>query len=141
MNLLEELLESAVFQQISKKLKTPESVGIQGFQWSCWADSNRRPHPYQLLKSPESTAFQCFRGLFIPEMCGLWSFSLHVFHPHVSPCGSRCGSSRKYRANILSDAGLLLLPICPGNSCYFFHEVALFFRKIIAEAKLLANVK
>ena len=103
--------------------------------------TNRRPHPYQLLKSPESTAFQCFRGLFIPEMCGLWSFSLHVFHPLVSPCGSRCGSSRKYRANILSDAGLLLLPICPGNSCYFFHEVALFFRKIIAEAKLLANVK
>ena len=47
MNLLEELLESAVFQQISKKLKTPESFGIQGFQWSCWADSNRRPHPYQ----------------------------------------------------------------------------------------------
>ena len=45
--LLEELLESAVFQQISKKLKTPESVGIQGFQWSCWADSNCRPHPYQ----------------------------------------------------------------------------------------------
>ena len=31
MNLLEELLESAVFQQISKKLKTPESFGIQGF--------------------------------------------------------------------------------------------------------------
>ena len=47
MNLLEELLESAVCQQISKKLKTPESFGIQGFQWSCWADSNRRPHPYQ----------------------------------------------------------------------------------------------
>ena len=47
MNLLEELLESAVFQQISKKLKTPESFGIQGFQWSCWADLNRRPHPYQ----------------------------------------------------------------------------------------------
>ena len=53
MNLLEELLESAVFQQISKKLKTPESFGIQGFQWSCWADSNRRPHPYQLF-------FDCF---------------------------------------------------------------------------------
>ena len=47
MNLLEELLENAVFQQIPKKLKTPKSVGIQGFQWSCWADSNRRPHPYQ----------------------------------------------------------------------------------------------
>ena len=47
MNLLEELLESAVCQQISKKLKTPESQRIQGFQWSCWADSNCRPHPYQ----------------------------------------------------------------------------------------------
>ena len=56
MNLLEELLESAVFQQISKKLKTPESVGIQGFQWSCWADSNRRPHPYQ----PEFETFYDF---------------------------------------------------------------------------------
>ena len=31
MNLLEELLESAVFQQISNKLETPESVGFKGF--------------------------------------------------------------------------------------------------------------
>ena len=77
-----------------KSKKNPRNRMISGIFWSCWADSNRRPHPYQLLKSPESTAFQCFRGLFIPEMCGLWSFSLHVFHPLVSPCGSRCGSNR-----------------------------------------------
>ena len=64
MNLLEELLESAVFQQISKKLKTPESFGIQGFQWSCWADSNRRPHPYQQLWKLQSVALQGFLALF-----------------------------------------------------------------------------
>lgn len=31
MNLLEELLESSAFQQIPRKLKTPESVGFKGF--------------------------------------------------------------------------------------------------------------
>ena len=30
-----------------KQKKTPESVGFQVLFWSCWADSNRRPHPYQ----------------------------------------------------------------------------------------------
>ena len=79
---------------ISKKEKTSKPLRFQGFLWSCWADSNCRPHPYQLLKSPESTAFQCFRGLFVPEMRGLWSFPLHCFHPLVFPCGSRCGSNR-----------------------------------------------
>ena len=77
-----------------KSKKNPRNHVISGFFWSCWADSNRRPHPYQLLKSPESTAFQCFRGLFVPEMRGLWSFPLHCFHPLVFPCGSRCGSNR-----------------------------------------------
>ena len=30
-----------------KQKKTPETVGFQVLFWSCWADSNRRPHPYQ----------------------------------------------------------------------------------------------
>ena len=34
-----------------KQKKTPETVGFQVLFWSCWADSNRRPHPYQLQKS------------------------------------------------------------------------------------------
>ena len=72
MNLLEELLESAVFQQISKKLKTPESVGIQGFQWSCWADSNRRPHPYQGCALPTELQQQmATRKGFEPSTSGV----------------------------------------------------------------------
>ena len=30
-----------------KQKKTPETIGFQVLFWSCWADSNRRPHPYQ----------------------------------------------------------------------------------------------
>ena len=32
-----------------KQKKTPETVGFQVLFWSCWADSNRRPHPYQFF--------------------------------------------------------------------------------------------
>ena len=32
---------------ISKKEKTSKPLWFQGFLWSCWADSNCRPHPYQ----------------------------------------------------------------------------------------------
>ena len=72
MNLLEELLESAVFQQISKKLKTPESQRIQGFQWSCWADSNRRPHPYQGCALPTELQQQmATRKGFEPSTSGV----------------------------------------------------------------------
>ena len=40
-------------QQIPKlvlliqKAKIPQTVVVQGISWSCWADLNRRPHPYQ----------------------------------------------------------------------------------------------
>ena len=73
-------------QQIPKlvlliqKTEIPQTVVVQGISWSCWADLNRRPHPYQLLKSPESTAFQCFRGLFVPEMRGLLNCTLQNGH-------------------------------------------------------------
>ena len=37
-----------------------EPVGAQGFSWSCWADLNRRPHPYQKYNV-------CFAGYpFVP---------------------------------------------------------------------------
>ena len=29
------------------KQKTRYPLRDNGFHWSCWADSNRRPHPYQ----------------------------------------------------------------------------------------------
>ena len=35
--------------------------------WSCWADSNRRPHPYQLTESPQPVAVEGFWILFAPK--------------------------------------------------------------------------
>ena len=32
----------------ANKEKTSKPLRFQGFLWSCWADSNCRPHPYQL---------------------------------------------------------------------------------------------
>ena len=31
--------------------KAPKTEVFDAF-WSCWADSNRRPHPYQVIKCP-----------------------------------------------------------------------------------------
>ncbi len=31
--------------------KAPKTEAFDAF-WSCWADSNRRPHPYQVIKRP-----------------------------------------------------------------------------------------
>ena len=36
------------FSEKRKKRKSPETLEFQDFFWSCWADSNCRPHPYQL---------------------------------------------------------------------------------------------
>ena len=32
---------------ISKKRKNLKTIAVSRFFWSCWADSNCRPHPYQ----------------------------------------------------------------------------------------------
>ena len=36
-----------VFTGLGEKVKTRYPLRDNGFQWSCWADLNRRPHPYQ----------------------------------------------------------------------------------------------
>ncbi len=35
------------FPKQTNKRKSPETLEFQDFFWSCWADLNRRPHPYQ----------------------------------------------------------------------------------------------
>ena len=35
--------------------KAPKTEVFDAF-WSCWADSNRRPHPYQVIKCPPAVA-------------------------------------------------------------------------------------
>ena len=41
--------------------------GFKVFLWSCWADSNCRPHPYQLPQSLPAPAVQGFSAIFCPK--------------------------------------------------------------------------
>ena len=50
-----------------KSKKNPRNHTISGIFWSCWADSNRRPHPYQVLESLPPLAVQGFSVLFSPK--------------------------------------------------------------------------
>ena len=51
---------------LKTKEKTPKPLSLDANSWSCWADSNRRPHPYQLIGNPETAGVQQFPGLFVP---------------------------------------------------------------------------
>lgn len=51
-----------------KQKKTPEIRGFQVFLWSCWADLNRRPHPYQLL----FVHFPLYRSFVRYRLFPLW---------------------------------------------------------------------
>ena len=80
--------------------KNSRNPAISGVLWSCWADSNCRPHPYQLIASPPNTVFYRFGGIFVPWQRGLWHFPIHCFRPLISPCGSQCGSQCRSNSKI-----------------------------------------
>ena len=45
------------YEALTKNMKRPcNHCGYRVSSWSCWADSNRRPHPYQ----PEFETFYDF---------------------------------------------------------------------------------
>lgn len=75
-----------------KQKKTPETVGFQVLFWSCWADSNRRPHPYQLIGRMRFSAFHAYCALSSPECHPFQHSCVRYLRCFVSPCGSRCGS-------------------------------------------------
>ena len=74
-----------------QKEKALNPLGFKAFFWSCWADSNRRPHPYQREKL---TFSRCFRSIE--------PYSLHFIHfpplfghrfstASTAGCGCLCG--------------------------------------------------
>ena len=54
-------------QTIKGKAKTRSPLRDNGFHWSCWADSNRRPHPYQRKIFGFSNLFSLFIVISIPS--------------------------------------------------------------------------
>ena len=70
-------------QQIPKsvlliqKTEIPQTVVVQGISWSCWADLNRRPHPYQLF-------FGCFSLLYLVASLRLETVDIKGFSKTLS---------------------------------------------------------
>ena len=57
---------------ISKKRKNLKTIAVSRFFWSCWADSNCRPHPYQGCALPTELQQQmATRKGFEPSTSGV----------------------------------------------------------------------
>ena len=69
------------FQHLCNK-KAPKTEVFDAF-WSCWADSNRRPHPYQEIFDNFYNNFYLFLVIFVPNNVVSRTFekcSLRCFH-------------------------------------------------------------
>ena len=65
---IRELLQNSEICEKFQKQKNHSNPKIQVVLcWSCWADSNRRPHPYQLIGSLPALDFQRFPAIFAPK--------------------------------------------------------------------------
>ena len=65
---IRELLQnSEIFEKFQKQKNHPNPKIQVVLCWSCWADSNRRPHPYQLIGNLQSAAAEGFPALFAPK--------------------------------------------------------------------------
>ena len=64
--------KSGYLRATSKKEKASKPLWFQDFQWSCWADSNCRPHPYQGCALPTELQQQmATRKGFEPSTSGV----------------------------------------------------------------------
>ena len=64
--------KSGYLRAPSKKEKASKPLRFQDFQWSCWADSNCRPHPYQGCALPTELQQQmATRKGFEPSTSGV----------------------------------------------------------------------
>ena len=64
--------KSGYLRATSKKEKASKPLRFQDFQWSCWADSNCRPHPYQGCALPTELQQQmATRKGFEPSTSGV----------------------------------------------------------------------
>ena len=125
------------FQHFYNK-KAPKTEVFDA-SWSCWADSNRRPHPYQEIKCSPDVAAQGVVGIFTAKrmrsetlcpMCSVRSFPRvghgvgqshrhrrcgSTFSGYVSRMGGKCGSCGESGEGVLGNTGVLLLLFRPSD--------------------------
>ena len=84
--------KSGYLRATSKKEKASKPLRFQDFQWSCWADSNCRPHPYQ--------------GCALPTELQQQMATRKGLEPSTSGVTGRRSNQLNYRAIFLSkDSG------------------------------------
>ena len=80
-------------QKVAKnKDLPPVSEETGGKSWSCWADSNRRPHPYQWRKDTQAPNFTDSKSVYL---CATITYSF-IFVNLVSGKNSLYNSSRVF---------------------------------------------
>ena len=74
-----------------KQKKTPEIRRFQVFLWSCWADLNRRPHPYQRENQTFSRCFRSIESYSLHFIYFIPLFSHRFSAASTAVCGCLCG--------------------------------------------------
>ena len=74
-----------------RQKKTPEIRRFQVFFWSCWADLNRRPHPYQLEIFTFSHRFRSIEPYSLHFIYFIPLFNRRFSAASTAVCGCLCG--------------------------------------------------
>ena len=78
-------------KSFQKQKKTPEIRRFQVYFWSCWADLNRRPHPYQRENLTFSSRFSSIKPYSLHFNYYLPLFNRRFSTASTAGCGCLCG--------------------------------------------------
>ena len=82
------LTHTKKYKFATKNTRNPK---ISGVFWSCWADSNRRPHPYQRKIFVFSNLFCCLWPFPLQTDCFPALFGRGISGCSAPVCGWLCG--------------------------------------------------
>ena len=113
--------------EVQMKRRSP--FGLRLFIWSCWADSNRRPHPYQAIFAGFYNNFRLFSVVFIPNNIVSRTFlkrRLRCFHACLWwNCGQATICANDVCTNLIS-AAQRRTPAIPCDFPSSFRAIFLF---------------
>ena len=113
-------MRSGFFRNKEKTLENTRFSRV----WSCWADSNRRPHPYQRENLTFSSRFSSIKPYSLYFNYYLPLFSRRFSAASTAVCGCLCGQKAfppktlGYRESLF----LFTVYLCPRELATSFYE-------------------
>ena len=95
--------------------KAPKTEVFDAF-WSCWADSNCRPHPYQAIKCPPAVAAQGVAGVFAAKRMRSQPACSIVSVRSFSRVGHGVGQSHRRRRCGSTSTGRGMVTFCAAGN-------------------------